>query len=371
MARRNRDDRAPTPGLPPGRSADPQPEPTLAGSRRGSNTRARAAAGGAAFALLLALVGGVAYVNRSDDDVTTAVPTTVDPIATLVIETTAVPVTEATTTAVPTTTLFPPGCPAPDGSSARQVSFASPPPSICIDPTASYTAVVTTSKGTMEFALDVANAPATVNNFVSLARFHFYDGLPFHRVVPGFVLQTGDPDGSGGGGPGYTIPDEFPVGRGYKVGALAMANAGPGTAGSQFFIVSGPDGVALDPEYAMFGQLISGLDVIRAIDAIGAPDPDPPTEQVIVNTVTITQTPAAGPGITTTTLALDATAGSTLLAGDSSSTTAILDPPTPAPADFTDPSTTTVFETTTIAADTLATVSSASTTTVPPVTNTP
>ena len=108
---------------------------------------------------------------------------------------------------------------------------------------------------------------ATANNFVFLARWHYYDGIVFHRVIPGFVLQGGDPTGTGTGGPGYRFADELPKPGRYELGSLAMANAGPDTNGSQFFIISGPQGVALPPKYALFGKVVTGLDVVAAIDA--------------------------------------------------------------------------------------------------------
>ena len=102
-----------------------------------------------------------------------------------------------------------------------------------------------TSKGTMTIALDPLAAPRTVNSFVFLARYHYFDGIVFHRVIPGFVLQGGDPTGTGTGGPGYKFADELPAPGRYELGSLAMANAGPNTNGSQFFVISGPDGMRL------------------------------------------------------------------------------------------------------------------------------
>ncbi len=101
--------------------------------------------------------------------------------------------------------------------------------------------------GTMTIALDPIAAPKTVNSFVFLARYHYYDGIVFHRIIPGFVLQGGDPTGTGTGGPGYQFADELPKPGRYELGSLAMANAGPNTNGSQFFVISGPDGMRLPP----------------------------------------------------------------------------------------------------------------------------
>ena len=121
-----------------------------------------------------------------------------------------------------------------------------------------------------------------------LARYHYYDGLNFHRVIPGFVLQGGCPEGSGRGGPGYQFADELPKPGRYEIGSLAMANAGPNTNGSQFFVISGPDGASLPPSYALFGKVIKGLDVVAVIDAIGTRSGSP-SENVTIESVTIVE----------------------------------------------------------------------------------
>ena len=159
-------------------------------------------------------------------------------------------------------------------------------PEMAIDPERRYTATMTTSKGTIVIELDPVAAPRTVNSFVFLARENFYDGVTFHRVIPGFVLQGGDPEGTGRGGPGYRFPDELPKAGRYQVGSLAMANAGPDTNGSQFFIISGPDGVALPPQYSLFGAVVKGGDVVAAIDAVGTRSGNP-SERVVIESVTI------------------------------------------------------------------------------------
>jgi cyclophilin family peptidyl-prolyl cis-trans isomerase len=183
--------------------------------------------------------------------------------------------------------MAPTECPAADGSSEKRQRFDEPPP-MCIDPAKQYTAEMVTSKGTMTIALDPVAAPKTVNNFVVLARYHYFDGIVFHRVIPGFVLQGGDPEGTGRGGPGYRFEDELPKAGRYEVGSLAMANAGPDTNGSQFFVISGPDGVRLPPQYALFGKVVNGLDVVAVIDAIGTRSGSP-QEQVVIESVTITE----------------------------------------------------------------------------------
>ena len=199
-----------------------------------------------------------------------------------------------TTGAVPTTRQARVGtiaCPALDGSSPRVAAFDAAPPQ-CIDSKATYSAVIESSEGTMTISLDQRKAPKTANNFVYLARYHFYDGLNFHRVIPGFVIQGGDPEGNGQGGPGYEFADELPDRAGYPVGAVAMANSGPNTNGSQFFIVSGDLGLALPGQYTLFGKVTKGLAVVTAIDSLGKqPAPDgteyPPSRAVTITSITI------------------------------------------------------------------------------------
>jgi cyclophilin family peptidyl-prolyl cis-trans isomerase len=177
--------------------------------------------------------------------------------------------------------------PNPDGSSAPRQHFDSPPPTI-IDPERTYGATMVTSRGTLEIALDPLAAPTTVNNFVFLARWHYFDGIVFHRIIPGFVLQGGDPTGTGTGGPGYRFDDELPKPGRYELGSLAMANAGPNTNGSQFFIISGSDGVRLPPLYSLFGKVVKGLEVVQAINDLGTRSGSP-TERVVIESVTISE----------------------------------------------------------------------------------
>jgi len=174
-----------------------------------------------------------------------------------------------------------------DGSSAPRQKFNAAPPMI-IDTTKNYGATMVTSKGTLEIVLDALGAPVTVNSFVFLARWHYYDGVIFHRVIPGFVLQGGDPTGTGTGGPGYRFDDELPKAGRYELGSLAMANAGPNTNGSQFFVISGPDGIRLPPLYALFGKVVKGLDVVATINDLGTSS-GKPNERVVIESVTITE----------------------------------------------------------------------------------
>lgn len=181
-----------------------------------------------------------------------------------------------------------PECPNPDGSSPRQTSFDAP-FDMCIDPAKRYTAEMVTSLGTMVIALDPIKAPKTVNNFVSLARYHYYDGLVFHRVIQGFMAQGGCPEGSGRGNPGYRFEDELPKPGQYEIGSIAMANAGPNTNGSQFFIVSGPSGVGLPPAYSLFGKVVKGLEVVDQIEKVPTMPGDRPKTDVVIESVTITE----------------------------------------------------------------------------------
>lgn len=181
-----------------------------------------------------------------------------------------------------------PECPNPDGSSPRQTSFDGP-FDLCIDPSKRYTAEMVTSMGTLTIALDPSSSPKTVNNFVSLARYHYYDGLTFHRVIQGFVLQGGCPEGSGRGGPGYRFEDELPKPGRYELGSLAMANAGPNTNGSQFFVISGPSGVNLPPAYALFGKVVKGLDLVDQMEKVPTGPGDKPVTDLVIESVTITE----------------------------------------------------------------------------------
>jgi cyclophilin family peptidyl-prolyl cis-trans isomerase len=163
------------------------------------------------------------------------------------------------------------------------------PPEMVIDPSKRYTAEMDTSLGTMTIALDAVAAPKTVNNFVFLAREGFYDGVVFHRIIQGFMCQGGDPEGSGRGGPGYRFADELPQPGRYEVGSVAMANAGPNTNGSQFFIVSGQSGVRLPPQYSLFGKVVKGLDVLDEMEKVPTGPGDRPKQDVVINKVTITE----------------------------------------------------------------------------------
>src|SRR6187402_1653732 len=175
-----------------------------------------------------------------------------------------------------------------DGSAPKTQKFAGP-PAMGIDPNKRYTATLETSLGQIVIALDAVKAPKTVNNFVFLALNHYYDGVIFHRIINGFMCQGGDPTGTGTGGPGYRFEDELPKPREYQIGSVAMANAGPNTNGSQFFLVSGPSGVGLPPQYSLFGQIVKGLDVLEEMQAVKTGARDKPVTDVVINSVAITE----------------------------------------------------------------------------------
>ncbi|MGH2691244.1 MAG: peptidylprolyl isomerase [Actinomycetota bacterium] len=159
-------------------------------------------------------------------------------------------------------------------------------PKMKIDQSAEYTATMATSCGTIELELYAKETPITVNSFVFLARQGFFDGLTFHRVVPGFVIQGGDPTGDGTGGPGYQFENEEVEGLDYdRPGLLAMANSGPDTNGSQFFITTAP-APTLNEGYTLFGEVTEGMDVVTEIESYGEGD-GPPSKPVYIEKVTI------------------------------------------------------------------------------------
>ena len=179
--------------------------------------------------------------------------------------------------------------PAFDGSAPKTQKFPPDGPENGIDPSKRYTATMETSLGTLVIALDAVNAPKTVNSFVFLALHHYYDGVIFHRIIGGFMCQGGDPTGTGRGGPGYQLADELPKAGQYQLGSVAMANAGPNTNGSQFFIISGSNGVRLPPSYSLFGQVVKGMDVVEAMQSVKTDRSDRPHDDVVIHSVTITE----------------------------------------------------------------------------------
>jgi peptidyl-prolyl cis-trans isomerase B (cyclophilin B) len=247
-----------------------------------------------AIVIILALFFGIAFLTNDDStDNASPVTTSVDAFAS-----TTVAAGDATT--VPSDTAAPADfvygtteCPPVEGAATQTQDFDDS-FALCIDPTKTYTAVVTTNMGTYSAVLDATKAPGAVNNFVSLARNKYFDGTTCHRAIPGFMVQCGDPTATGSGGPGYKFADEFPAAGEYKIGSLAMANSGANTNGSQFFVITGDQGVSLPPNYTLFGQVTDGLDsTVAALDAAGNDDPSsngvPPLTEIKIESITITE----------------------------------------------------------------------------------
>jgi cyclophilin family peptidyl-prolyl cis-trans isomerase len=161
-------------------------------------------------------------------------------------------------------------------------------PDLTIDLEKSYTATLDTNHGEIVLELDPARSPLAVNNFVFLARDGYYDGVIFHRVIENFMIQGGDPTGTGTGGPGYKFRDEIEGAGTYSRGTVAMANAGPNTNGSQFFICHAD--VGLPHSYTIFGKVTSGIEVVDSIAGTATDRSDRPEEDVVINRVTISET---------------------------------------------------------------------------------
>jgi cyclophilin family peptidyl-prolyl cis-trans isomerase len=160
-----------------------------------------------------------------------------------------------------------------------------------LDPAKTYTVTLKTNEGSFSFSLDVKDSPNTTASFASLVKKGFFDGTIFHRIVPGFVIQGGDPTGTGTGGPGYSTVDTPPSDAKYTTGVVAMAKTGsepPGTSGSQFFVVTGAD-AGLPPDYAVLGKVTSGLDVVEKIGALGDPQTEQPTKRVVIQKETLSE----------------------------------------------------------------------------------
>jgi len=177
---------------------------------------------------------------------------------------------------------------APDARTPEPATAPSEP----LDGSKTYTLIFDTSCGSFTVTLDQELAPKTSASLVALARDGYFDDTIFHRVVPGFVIQGGDPTQSGSGGPGYSTVDAPPADAKYTKGVVAMAKTqaeAPGTSGSQFFVVTGED-AGLPPDYAIVGTVTDGMDTVERIDALGAPGGDgPPTKPVVVNSVTVNE----------------------------------------------------------------------------------
>jgi len=178
------------------------------------------------------------------------------------------------------------GCKQVEAPKSKKVSFSAP--KQVVKKGEKVTAVVETSCGTFEIALDSTRAPKTVNSFVFLSEEGFYDGLGFHRVAPEFVIQGGDPLGTGTGGPGYSVDEKPPANLAYTKGVVAMAKTSaepPGRSGSQFYVVLSAD-AGLPPEYALVGKVDEGFDVVEQIGKLGTPE-EKPKQTVLIEKITI------------------------------------------------------------------------------------
>jgi cyclophilin family peptidyl-prolyl cis-trans isomerase len=269
-------------------------------AERRRQTKRRSVRIAAAVVGVLALVFLIAFLTGGDDDTNTSAPADTSAVGDSVpFGDSLAPVDSAAPgdSGAPDTTIAPSGfaygtgeCAPTDGSAAQTRSFDDS-PQLCIDSTKTYTATVVTNKGEFTITLDPAKAPGAVNNFVNLARFKYFDGTECHRAIPNFVVQCGDPTASGTGGPGYRFADELPADGEYEIGSIAMANSGPDTNGSQFFVITGSDGAALPPNYSLFGTVTEGLDVVAVLDSLGNPENNgvPPKEKIEIVSVTITE----------------------------------------------------------------------------------
>jgi len=185
-----------------------------------------------------------------------------------------------------TTTASSGDCQEVEAPAPKKVSFKAPKQTVKSGE--ALTATVETSCGSFSIALDTDRAPKTVNSFVFLSDEGFYDGLTFHRIAPGFVIQGGDPLGTGTGGPGYSVDEKPPSNLAYTKGTVAMAKSSaepPGRSGSQFYVVTAPD-AGLPPEYALIGKVSEGYDVVARIDELGTPE-ETPKQTVLIDKITI------------------------------------------------------------------------------------
>jgi len=253
-------------------------EQQLQAARRQKTSR-RIIRAGSAVAVIVAIFFGIAFLTDDDDK---DAPT--DSTFTPTNEVTVVPAEFVYGTTE---------CPPVEGA-AEQTQQFSDSFALCIDPTKTYTATVSTNFGDYTAVLDAAKAPGTVNNFVSLARSKYFDGTNCHRAIPDFMVQCGDPTATGSGGPGYQFADELPAAGEYEIGSLAMANSGPNTNGSQFFVITGDQGVSLPPSYTLFGQVTDGLDTtVFDMNMAGNDDPSangvPPKGEIKIISITITE----------------------------------------------------------------------------------
>lgn len=282
----------------------------LAKNARKDKTRKRSFQIGVFVVGGLILVFGLAYLfGDDDDDAATDLPpvttvdltaTTVDPFASTTepAPTTTVDPDAPTTTEAPTTTVaktFTYGsapCPEADGSTDAPDTFEGA-PELCIDPAKTYTAEVVTNKGDFTITLDPVRSPGNVNNFVTLARYGYYDGTGCHRIIKEFVVQCGRP-GEDESAPGYTVPDELPSADEYAEGMVVMANTGAAdTGGGQWFVITGADGASLPPQYSIIGSVTAGYaTTVQALENLADPlaqNGTPPLVEIDITSITITE----------------------------------------------------------------------------------
>lgn len=228
---------------------------------------------------VVVIIGGIALILfLGKDDKKAAAPTTVK--------------TATTVAATTTTVALPADCDGKVPTPSKPQTYAAA-PAMTIDMAKTYTATITTTCGSITLALDAKNAPIATNNFVFLARKHFYDGLKWHRVAKDFVIQSGDPNGNGSGDPGYTVKGETPK-DGYPIGSLAAAkndSEADGSMGSQFFIVTGA-GTPLATHYARFGKITKGLDIAQKLESFSNASiggDGPPTHPLYIFKVSISE----------------------------------------------------------------------------------
>ena len=267
--------------MPSGRKTRERQLAKLAARRaaeRKRRRRQRLLAGGLGILLILALVAGLSTVFLGDEG---------EPVRARATP----PSPQASPS--PTTAAGPgPDCGYKQNAEPSGERGAVEPPKFTIDAGKPLQAVVSTSMGSFTIELLPKEAPCTVNSFAYLARQKFFDGLTFHRIVEGFVIQGGDPAGTGQGGPGYSFNDELDNDLKYEIGTVAMANSGPNTNGSQFFVVAGQQGTTLPKQYTIFGRVIDGLDVVKKINSAptkggSGPDAESPRQRIVIERITI------------------------------------------------------------------------------------
>ncbi|MEM9609714.1 MAG: peptidylprolyl isomerase [Actinomycetota bacterium] len=233
---------------------------------------------GGAVVLVIAVVVLAGLLSSDDGDDETLIVETAD----------ATDETTETTDETPETTAPVPVCPPEQGVDEPVLVFDEAPPN-CIDLETTYRATMVTNQGDIVLELDPALDPVSVNNFIVLARYRYYDGVTFHRVIEDFVIQGGDPVGDppGTGGPGYQFTGGTPA-DGYEIGDIAMANRGdPTSNGAQFFIITGPNGASLPPLYSPLGSVVEGLDIALEIQSVETEGADQPVEDVVIESIIV------------------------------------------------------------------------------------